>query len=255
MNSPLLLFIELQTYDRRLVEILDKKKTALATIKTAQSPVLEVSKQLETVQEAGAVLDKQRHEGEQELALQEEHLQNSRSRLNELKTKMEYQTHLVEIELARKKKDTLEDAVLNILDQVERNEQEAKELQSKIGEIEQAFAHAKEQGESEITALEEELSVLEEQHGALTKRMGPTLLASYTKLKSLRKGLVIAKVEDGTCLGCRSRLPPQLVAEVRRADELLHCVYCHRILYCESATRADVETQSSLGIDHGQEGG
>jgi hypothetical protein len=230
------LFIELQTYDRRLSEILDKKEKALALIKAAQSHVLEVSKQLMTVQEAGAMLDKQRYEGEQELALQEEHLQNSRSRLNALKTKMEYQTHLVEIELARKKKDALEDAVLNMLDQVERNEQEAKELQSQIGEIEQNFAHEKEQGEAEITALEQERSVLEEQHGELTKRMGPALLTSYTKLKSLRKGLVIAKMQDGTCLGCRLRVPPQLEAEVKRADELLQCVYCHRILYWEPAT-------------------
>ena len=193
------------------------------------------------MQEAWAVLDKQHREGEQELSLQEEHLQNSRSRLNKLKTNMEYQPHLVEIELARKKKDSLEEAVLKILEQVERNEQEAKDLQIKMGEVEQAFAHAKEQGESAITALEHELSVFEEQHGELTKRMGPALLTSYTKLKLLRKGLVIAKVEDGTCLGCRLRLPPQLVADVKRTDELLNCVYCHRILYWEPATGADME--------------
>ena len=241
MNSQLPLFIELQKYDLRLFEILDKKKKARALIKTAQGPVLEVSTQLKTVQEAWAVLDKQRREGEQELALQEEHLQNSRSRLNKLKTNMEYQPHLVEIELARKKKDSLEEAVLKILEQVERNEQEAKDLQIKMGEVEQAFAHAKEQGESAITALEHELSVFEEQHGELTKRMGPALLTSYTKLKLLRKGLVIAKVEDGTCLGCRLRLPPQLVADVKRTDELLNCVYCHRILYWEPATGADME--------------
>ncbi len=202
-----------------------------------------MSTQLKTVQEAWAVLDKQRREGEQELSLQEEHLQNSRSRLNKLKTNMEYQPHLMEIELARKKKDSLEEAVLKILEQVERNEQEAKVLQIKMGEVEQVFAHAKEQGESAITALEQELSVFEEQHGELTKRMGPALLDRYTKLKLLRKGLVIAKVEDGTCLGCRLRLPPQLVADVRRTDELLNCVYCHRILYWEPATGAGMEAQ------------
>lgn len=224
-------------------------------IKTAQGPVLEVSKQLKTVQETGAVLENQRCEGEQELSFQDAHLQNIRSRLNELKTNKKYQTHLVEIELARKKKDTLEDAVLKILDQVEQNEQEEKELKIKTSKVEQGFAHAKEKVESEITALEQELSVLEEQHGELTKRMGPALLASYTKLKSLRKGLVIAKMQDGTCLGCRLRLPPQLVAEVRRADELLHCVYCHRILYWEPATGAGMEAQLLLGIDHSQEDG
>jgi len=172
-----------------------------------------------------------------------------------LKTNKEYQTHLLEIESARKKKDILEDAVLKILEQVEQNEQEEKDLKIKTGKVEQAFTHAKEKDESEIAALEQELSVLEEQQGELTKRMGPVLLARYTKLKSLRKGLVIAKVEDGTCLGCRLQLPPQLVADVRRADNLLDCVYCHRILYWEPGTGAGVEAQSLPRIDHAHERG
>ena len=256
MNPQLQFFIELQKYDLRLFGILDKKKKALVLIKAAQGPVLEVSKQLKTVQDAGAVLEKQRRDGEQELSRQEEHIQNSRRRLKDLKTNNEYQTHLSEIELARKKKDTVEDAVLKILEQVAQNEQEEKDLKIKAGKVEQAFAHTKEKLKSEITSLEKELLVIEEQHGELTKRMGPALLVRYTKLKSLRKGLVIAKMQDGTCLGCRLLLPPQLVAEVKRADELLPCVFCHRILYWESVTGAGMEAQfSSSGIDHVQERG
>lgn len=255
MNSQLQFLIELQQYDLRFLDIVDKKNNALALIQAAQGPVLEVNKQLKTVQEAGALLEKQRHDGEQELARQEEHIQHCRRRLKYLKTTKEYPTHLFEIELASKKKDALEDAVLKILDQVEHNEQEEKALHLKAGKIEQAFAQAKEKVESEITSLEKELSVLEEHHGEVTKRMGSAWLAHYTKLKSLRKGLVMAKVENGTCLGCRLRLPPQLVANVKQAADILSCVYCHRILYCESVPGAALEARPSSGIDHVQERG
>ena len=253
MNSQLPFFIELQKYDVCIFEILDKKKNALALIKAAQGPVLAVIKQLKSGQEVGQVLEKQRRDGEQELSLQEEHIQKSRRRLQDLKKKKEYQAHLLEIELARKKKDTLEDAVLKILEQVKQNELEEKELKIKADEMNQAFAHTKEKLESEITSLEKELSVFEKEHEELTKRMGPALLAGYTKVKSLQKGFVIAKVEDGTCLGCRLQLPPQLVTEVKRSDELLNCLYCHRILYWESVTGEGIEAQSSSGIESVQE--
>jgi len=255
LNSELPFFIELQKYDRCLFEILDKKKKALALIKAAQGPVLEVRKQLKNVQEAGAVLKTQHRVGEQELSRLEEHLQNNRRRQKDLKTNKEYQAHLLETELAKKKKDTLEDAVLEFLDRVKKNEQEEKDLQIHADKIEHTFVHTKETVKLEVTSLVKELSVLEEQQSNLTKRIGPALLVRYTKLKSLRKGFVIAKVEDGTCLGCRLQLPPQLVANVKRAEELLNCVYCHRILYWESVTGADREAPSSSGIDHIQECG
>ena len=40
----------------------------------------------------------------------------------------------------------------------------------------------------------------------------------------MRKGFAVAEVKDGSCGGCRLQLPPQLVAEVRRGDELLDSI-------------------------------
>jgi hypothetical protein len=50
----------------------------------------------------------------------------------------------------------------------------------------------------------------------------------------------VAEVRDGACGGCQLQLPPQLVAEVRRGDELMDCSYCHRILFM--AHHLEVET-------------
>ncbi|GJL55914.1 MAG: hypothetical protein NPIRA02_30460 [Nitrospirales bacterium] len=244
MNSQLQFLIELQRFDLRIFEILDHKKKLPELIHMAKAPVLEVSKQLEILQQAGETLTKQRRDGEQELSLQEEHIQKIRGRLNDLKTNKEYQAHLFEIELARKKKDALEESVLEVLEQVEKNQTEQQELHVRMGEVEQAFAKAKEQLESERLALEQELSTLERQHGELTVQVDHGLLARYTKLKSLRKGFAIAKVADGACSGCRLQLPPQLVAEVKRADELLNCSYCHRILYWEPMPDTLIDAQA-----------
>ena len=254
MNSQLHFLIELQKFDLRIFEILDQKKKHPELIKSAKLPLLEVSKQLRDLQETEEALGKQRRDGERELSLQEEHIQKIRGRLNDLKTNKEYQAHLFEIELARKKKDTLEEAVLEVLEQVENNQNEQKDLQARVGEVEQAFVQMKANLESENLILEQELSTLERQHGELTKQVEQRLLARYMKLKSLRKGFAIAKVHEGACSGCRLQLPPQLVAEVKRADELLNCPYCHRILYWEPPSEANIEPQpSATGLDNVQE--
>ena len=256
MNSQLHFLIELQKFDLRIFEILDQKKKHPELIQSAKRPLLEISKQLQSLQEAEESLTKQRRDGERELSLQEEHIQKIRGRLNDLKTNKEYQAHLFEIELARKKKDTIEEAVLEVLEQVENNQNEQKALQAQVGEVEQAFVQTKEKLEAENLQLEQELSTLERQHSELTKQVEKRLLARYLKLKSLRKGFAIAKVGEGACSGCRLQLPPQLVAEVKRADELLNCPYCHRILYWEPPSEANMEAQpSASGLDNVQEFG
>ena len=245
MNSQLQSLIELQKYDLRIFEILDQKKKHPEVLKAAESPLREVSAELKKLQDSGEVLTRQRKDGEQELTLQEEHIGKIRGRLNDLKTNKEYQAHLYEIELARKKKDTLEESVLVILEQAEENENAQKELQQKVSEAEQAFLECKKNLESNRASLDQELARLEGQHGEVTKQVEPSLLRRYMKLKSLRKGFAIAKVFDGACAGCRLQLPPQLVAEVKRADELLNCSYCHRILYWEPESQVAIESETS----------
>ena len=81
---------------------------------------------------------------------------------------------------------------------------------------------------------------MEQQQKIVADTVEKPLLARYNGLKTRRKGFAVAEVRDGACGGCRLQLPPQLVAEVRRGDELMDCSYCHRILFM--AHHLEVET-------------
>jgi len=60
----------------------------------------------------------------------------------------------------------------------------------------------------------------------------PSLVRRYEKLRATRKGVALAAVsKDGSCMACRLHIEPQIVAEVKRADNILTCSYCQRILY------------------------
>ena len=78
------------------------------------------------------------------------------------------------------------------------------------------------------------IPLTQEEHQEHARLMDAKILARYSKLKTARKGFAVAQVRNGTCSGCRLQIPPQLVAEVKRGDELLNCSYCYRILYWEA---------------------
>jgi hypothetical protein len=55
-------------------------------------------------------------------------------------------------------------------------------------------------------------------------------LGLYEKLRGMRQGRAVARVERGACQGCRLSLPTHLVQRLRAGTELVQCPSCERIL-------------------------
>jgi predicted nucleic acid-binding Zn-ribbon protein len=231
VNLQLQYLINLQKIDLRILQIQDQLRKAPELLKSAEAPLQDILARLQALKNTDESLVKQRRGAERELATQEDQLQKIRNRLSELKTNKEYQAHLFEIELARKKKDSIEENVLEIMERVEQNEQAIKELEAQVKEAQTAYDEEKARLDARFAALSNELADLDQQQKTLAETVDKPLLARYNRLKIMRKGYAVAQLRDGACGGCQLQLPPQLVAEVKRGNELLDCSYCHRILY------------------------
>lgn len=240
MNSQLQFLIELQTFDLRIFQIQDIERKAPELLQAAESPLQDILTRLQALKNTGESLVTQQRSAERELATQEDLLHKVRSRLSELKTNKEYQAHLFEIEQARKKKDSIEESVLETMERVEENKNAVQELEAQAQEAQKVFDVEKASLEAESTELTNELTDLNQQQQQVADTVEKLLLARYNRLKIMRKGYAVAEVQEGSCGGCRLQLPPQLVAEVRRGNELMDCSYCHRILFM--AHHLEVET-------------
>ena len=240
MNLQLQYLINLQKFDLRIFQIQDQLRKAPEFLKSAEVPLQDVLTRLQTLKNTGESLVKQRRSGERELTTQEDQLQKIRNRLSELKTNKEYQAHLFEIELARKKKDSIEENVLEMMERVEQNEQAVKELEEQAHVAKNVFDVEKARLETQYANLANELADLDRQQKTLAEMVEKPLLVRYNRLKTMRKGYAVAQLHGGACGGCQLQLPPQLVAEVKRGDELLDCSYCHRILYMAHHLEAEM---------------
>ena len=240
MNPHLPRLIELQALDLRMAEISAQRRRMPERLEAAQRPLraaMDAHKEASLVVES---LTKERKGFERELETHEAHIEKMKGRTGEIKTNKEYQAHLFEIELASKKKGEIEERILGIMEQIDSVQQRLKEAQAKVGEAERAFAQEKQKISEQEARLSAELLELEARHEAATKDLPPDLLGRYLKLKTQRKEQALAALRAGICQGCRLQLPPQLVAEVKRSDELQTCGYCHRILYWEGELPTEV---------------
>jgi hypothetical protein len=135
-----------------------------------------------------------------------------------------------EIAAVKAKRDVLETEVLERLDAEER---EAAARPEKA----HAFERAESEGQAlfakldrEGAALRAEIAALDARRAETVGRLEPAARSRYEKLRSLRGGRAIAAVANGACGGCHSGLPPHAIQELRRAEKLLICDGCGRLL-------------------------
>ena len=235
MNLQLSLLVQLQQLDLKLHDLEKQQRQIPERLHAAQSPVDQARKRVEDLKTLLETIAAQRRSSEDDLSAHESHVHKMRARLNELKTNKEYQAHLFEIELANKKKDALEERVLLAMEQGEEKQKELEEVEKLLQDVTQTLEREKGELEALSVKLADEVAQIEQEKQGLIASLEKRVHHRYSMLKSSMKLVVVATVQGETCQGCQLQIPPQLVASVKRADDLLTCPYCHRILYYEAA--------------------
>jgi len=188
---------------------------------------------------------KERRSHEKDLEAHEAHTDKMKSHATSLKTNKEYQAHLFELELANKKRGDFEEKILLTMEKIDQLQRTLHEFQGKRTELEKVFTREKQGLDAQDKELSAELAQLQLRHREASARVEKALLDRYNQVKALRKDHPLAAVRDGICLGCRLQIPPQLIAQVKRSDDLHVCPYCRRMLYWEG--EQVVETPSVPG--------
>ncbi|MEK9142967.1 MAG: C4-type zinc ribbon domain-containing protein [Nitrospirota bacterium] len=244
MNPKLSPLIDLQKLDLRIMEITEIRRKIPERLYTAEVPLREATQLLNDTKAIGDAAVKERRAHEKDLEAHEAHTEKMKSHAASLKTNKEYQAHLFEVELANKKRGDFEEKILLAMDKVDQLQKTVKELQEKKAALEKVFTGEKQGLDAQDKELATELAQLELRHREASARVERVLLDRYNQVKASRKDQPLAAVRDGICLGCRLQIPPQLIAQVKRSDDLQICPYCRRMLYWEGEPAT--ETSSAL---------
>jgi predicted nucleic acid-binding Zn-ribbon protein len=134
-----------------------------------------------------------------------------------------------EVSVMEAQRQQLEDEVLGIMTQIEAivAEQSAQVVYLRSIESEWRSEHA--ELINEIQRLKTGMTELKDRREKMAAEIEPRALDYYNQLKA-KKGLAVAKIEQGMCQGCRISLSTAELQRVR-VGHLVECSSCHRILY------------------------
>ncbi len=233
MNLQLSPLIDLQKLDLRIADLKEQRRKIPERLEVNEAPLREAKRVVHEASASVEALIKDRRNHEKDLEAHEDRIGKMKDRAAQLKTNQEYQAHLFEVELANKKRGEIEEKILLAMEQIEQTQRTIASAQVQLKESEALFTKEKAVLDEKDRVLAAELTELEVQQKQLAGRVEKGLLARYNKLKSTRKDQALALVKNGICVGCRLQLPPQLISQVKRGDDVHTCPYCYRMLYWE----------------------
>lgn len=205
----------------RLPEELKAGEAALEELKAAHAARLQELENLKA----------QRRDTETEMADMEEGIKNSRQRLMEIKSNIEYKAMLKEIAFKEDQRDQRETRILQFMDLMETQNRFIAEQIGQMEEQEAILVQQRQEVAVQVKKLQRELAELEEKRKKVRKAVPAPLIKRYEFIRQRRNSSAVCAVHEGVCLGCHMNILPQQFIDLQKGLEILQCPHCQRILY------------------------
>jgi predicted nucleic acid-binding Zn-ribbon protein len=176
-------------------------------------------------------LKAQRRDTEMEMADMEEGIKNSRQRLMEIKSNIEYKAMLKEIAFKEDQRDQRETRLLEFMELMETQNRLIAEHIAQLEEQETILVQQRKDVAVQVGKLQKELADLEEKRKKVRKVVPAALMKRYEFIRQRRNSSAVCPVHEGVCLGCHMNILPQQFIDLQKGLEILQCPHCQRILY------------------------
>ncbi|HYJ46190.1 MAG TPA: C4-type zinc ribbon domain-containing protein [Pyrinomonadaceae bacterium] len=199
-------------------------------------------------------LERQRDDSRQERVRLETEIQEQRERaeraernLMSSKKQDEYTAAIREADAARKHISQLETQILEKMESFEQAESKLKEREPEMARLSTEMeARIKEFEELTLTQ-QEQLEANRKERERLAAMLPKNMSSLYNRISArIRDGIAVAEARNGSCTACFMSLRPQVMAEVRRGDDVITCDNCNRILYYVPAEKARKEVPATV---------
>lgn len=193
---------------------------------------------LDDADEEIAELNKRREPLEVELKENQTILDAADARIKKIKTNKEFLALQREIDIAKKRKADIEEQLLTLMEKIEVRGKDRERINKTFLDDRAVLDVKRDKILANQQELEGIIASLRSRVDELRGKVEAGLLSKYDRIKEKRKGLVVVECIDGVCKGCHMHIPPQLYNELVRADRLIICPVCQRILFINTEQEA-----------------
>jgi len=169
---------------------------------------------------------------EKEIFDQKQRAERADRNLMAAKKPDEYTAAIREADAARKQISAFE---TQELEQMEIFDQAEKELKERAPEVQRLGADMEERFKAfdeQARAQQQQLEAARAERERLVNELPKATSSLYKRISArIRDGVAMAEARNGACMACYMSLRPQVMADVRRGEEVITCDNCNRILY------------------------
>ena len=106
-----------------------------------------------------------------------------------------------------------------------------KELQEKLTAEEEDIKEIQVAVDSTIEEINKDRNIVYKERSELLEKFDNKILTFYEKIKRWAKDSAVVPVKKQACYGCHMKINDKTYAEVIKAEEIINCPHCGRILY------------------------
>jgi len=169
---------------------------------------------------------------ENEVVEQRGRAERAERNLMSSKKQDEYTAAIREADAARKQISALETQILEQLEQLEQTEAALKQRADEIATLNSDHEARLKAFDEEAGTIGQRLATARKDREEVFANLPKQLSALYTRIKTrIRDGIAVAEARNRACSACFMSLRPQVMAEIRRGEDIITCDNCGRILY------------------------
>ncbi len=206
-------------------------KTYPESIRSLENEIQGIEKKLDKTKAELEENKDTRKKREEYLDMCKKNLEKYESDLMEVTNQKDYSAVLNEIDYAKKEIHNTEEELINLFEEIEKNEKAIEEfttiLSSKREELEKALESFKATNQEQIKRRDELLQIKKK----LEQEIPLNFLKVFYGIAKRRNGVGVATIENETCSACNMKIRPQKINEIKKhPDSLYYCENCQRIL-------------------------
>jgi predicted nucleic acid-binding Zn-ribbon protein len=169
---------------------------------------------------------------ENEVVEQRGRAERAERNLMSSKKQDEYTAAIREADAARKQISTLETQILETMESLDQTEGALKERADEIASLNSDREARLKLFDDEMRSQSEQLTASRAEREKVSAALPKALSSLYTRISArIRDGVAVAEARNRSCTACFMSLRPQVMAEIRRGEEVITCDNCGRILY------------------------
>jgi len=202
-------------------------------------------RKLDVDRAALAANQRERKRLEDDIKVQDQKISKLKDQTLQAKTNDQYRAFQHEIEFCQNEIRKAEDKILELMGQADPLDKNVKAAEAALAQEKKQVDLEKERARERTAQDQQFYNEAMAERTQIAAGIDKRLVADYERIRK-RRGTAIAEAVDGRCTACQISLRPQYFQDLKKAEKVLYCETCGRILYYNPPVSLDHEIHQSI---------